>query len=217
MDDGILLIGTGAQAKYALEIFHLNNRKVVGMIALEGESPPASMDGVDVLGNLMDFEKKYLGNNQPAILFCCSNNRFKAEMETKLAGYSPRYANAIHPAAVIARTAVLGKGIIINANAVIQPYARLGNHVMIHAGVVIEHDCVIGNYANLAPGVVLAGHVKVGKGAMVYTAAAVIPAIEIGDNAVVGAGAVVLKNVKNNATVVGCPAREIKKRKNESR
>lgn len=211
MNKKILLIGTGAQAKYALEIFHLKNKHVVGLIALPEETPPVSIDGVEMLGDLENLEDIYIKNNQPDLLFCCSKNKLKEQLEIKLSAYFPHYANAIHPNAVIARTATLGQGMIINANATIQPYARIGNHVMIHAGVVIEHDCVIGDYVNLAPSVTLAGYVKIGKGATVYTAAAIIPTIEIGDYAVVGAGAVVLKNVKNDSTVVGCAAREIKK------
>jgi acetyltransferase EpsM len=211
-DKNILLIGTGAQAKYALEIFHLTSRNVVGIVALPEEIPPESIDGVDVVGGLDDFEKIYANENQPVLLFCCSKNKLKEQLETELSIYAPRYVNAVHPTAVIARTATLGHGVIINANSIIQPYARIGKHVMIHAGVIIEHDCVIGNYANLAPRVALSGYVKIGKGANIYTGAVVIPTVEIGEYAVVGAGGVVIKNVSDDVTVVGCPTREIKSR-----
>ena len=205
----ILIIGTGAQAKYALEVFHLRKIPVVGIIALPGETPSGDIDGVRVMGSIDQFENIYTKNGKPFLVICCSKNKIKEELVKELSKYGCQYNNVIHPSAVIARTAIIGRGVIVNANAVIQPYAKVGNHVMIHAGAIIEHDCVIGDYANLAPRVSLAGYVKVGKGATVYTGAVAIPSVKIGEYAIVGAGGVVLKDVRNDVTVAGCPAREI--------
>ena len=48
------------------------------------------------------------------------------------------------------------------------------------------------------------------KGAYIGTGAIISMGVEIGENAIVGAGAVVTKNVPNNCTVVGIPAKPIK-------
>jgi len=213
MAEGVLIIGTGAQAKYALEIFNLNNMTVCGLIALPEESPPESLDNTEVLGNLQDFESIYQKCKKPSLLLCCSRNKDKEDLKDSLSKYDPEYTTAIHPKAVIARTAVLGNGIIINACAVIQPYARIGNHVMIHAGVIIEHDCIIQDFVNLAPRVTLAGHVKVGKGTTVYTGAVISPTVKTGDYCTVGAGSVVLRGVEDGKKVAGVPASEIKSEK----
>ena len=207
----ILIIGTCAQAKYALDIFRLTGEKVIGLISLPGESPPGLLDDVPVLGSLDGLEEIYEEQEKPSLLFCCSNNRKKEELANHLENRRPEYATAIHPAAVIARTVTVGKGVIINAGAVIQPFAKIGCHVMIHAGVVVEHDCIVGNYANLAPNATLAGWVRVGKGATVYTGAVVIPTKKIGDYAVVGAGGIVIDNIEGGITVAGVPAYQIKK------
>jgi len=213
MAKGILIIGTGAQAKYALEIFNLNNMTVCGLIALPDESPPESLDNTEVLGNLQDFESIYQKCKKPSLLLCCSRNKDKEELKESMSKYDPEYTNAIHPKAVIARNAVLGKGIIINACAVIQPYARVGNHVMVHAGVIIEHDCIIQDFVNLAPNVALAGQAKIGKGTTVYTGAVINPTVETGDYCTVGAGSVVLRRVEDGKKVAGVPASEIKPEK----
>ena len=213
MAKGILIIGTGAQAKYALEIFNLNNMTVCGLIALPEESPPESLDNTEVLGELQDFESIYQKYEKPSLLLCCSRNKDKEGLKGSLSKYDPEYTNTIHPKAVIARTAVLGHGIIVNAYAVIQPYARIGNHVMIHAGVIIEHDCIIQDFVNLAPRVTLAGHVKVGKGTTVYTGAVISPTVKTGDYCTVGAGSVVLRGVEDGKKVAGVPASEIKSEK----
>ena len=213
MDKGTLIIGTGAQAKYALEIIKLNDMTVCGLIALPEESPSEFLDNTEVLGDLKDFESIYQKSKRPSLLICCSRNKDKEELKDSLSKYDPEYTNAIHPKAVIARTAVLGQGIIVNACAVIQPYARIGNHVMIHAGVIIEHDCIVQDFVNLAPKVALAGHVKIGKGTTVYTGAVISPTVETGDYCTVGAGSVVLRRVEDGKKVAGVPASEIKPEK----
>lgn len=210
MSRKIIIVGIGAQVKYAMEIFHLRGMPLIGMIVLPGELLDKKIDRALLLGGLDEFDDIYLKNGKPLLLLVSSKNRLKEELEETFSKHQPEYVNAIHPTAVIARTAVLGHGVIVNANAVVQPYARIGNHVMIHAGVVVEHDCIIHDYANLAPNVALAGYVRIGKGATVYTGAVVVPTIEIGDYSVVGAGGVVLKNVGDNVTVAGIPSSEIK-------
>jgi len=216
MNQAVLIVGTGAQAKYAEEIFGLRDIRLVGLIGLPNGSQPKDLDSARVLGTFGEFESLYLKNGRPLLLLCCSDNKRKEELERSLANYSPRYINAIHPAAVIARTAVLGHGIIVNAHAVVQPYAKIGSHVMVHAGTIVEHDCVVENYANLAPGVILAGHVNVGKGATVYSGAIVIPMARIGEYSVIGAGGVVLSNIGNHVTAVGIPAQDVKQRKQKA-
>ena len=210
MDGSVLIIGTGAQAKYALEIFYLIQVTVVGLISLPGETPPPDIDGVAVIGGLEDFKSAYSIHGGPALLLCSSRNKTKEELVEKLSVHGPSYANALHPSAIVARTARLGHGVILNANAVIQPFARIGNHSMIHAGVIVEHDCFIEDYVNLAPQVALAGYVKVGRGTTVYTGAVVAPRVEIGEYSVIGAGGVVLNNIGNGVTAVGVPVRVIR-------
>jgi sugar O-acyltransferase (sialic acid O-acetyltransferase NeuD family) len=208
MDREIIIIGTGAQAKYALEIFKLTSQPVRGIIALPGKTEIEEFDGVPVLGGISEFEGRIIQNNSLLILLAFRNNALKAEFVKRFAPFNPKYLNAVHPSAIIATTAILGAGIILNANAVIQPYAYVGNHTMIHAGVIVEHDCIVGDFVNLAPRAILTGHVKVGRCSTIYSGAVVAPTVEIGRDCIVGAGSVVLENVKDGKTVVGIPACE---------
>ncbi len=51
---------------------------------------------------------------------------------------------------------------------------------------------------------------RIGNNVTIYTSAIVIGDINIGDNVKIGAGAVVVKDVPNNCTVVGNPAKTIR-------
>jgi sugar O-acyltransferase (sialic acid O-acetyltransferase NeuD family) len=208
----VIIVGAGAQAKYTLETFaHQESTDVVGIIDIleNREIWGKEMYGVKVLGGLsvlFDLAEEDVSH----AIVCCGDNPQKESLTHTLTELGFDLVNVIHPHAIIAQTARLGKGIIINASAIIQPFAQIGNGVMIHAGVIIEHDNVIEDYVNIAPGVKLAGWVKVKTGAYIYTGASVIPGVTIGRNAVVGAGAVVLKDVPDNMVVAGVPAKVIK-------
>ena len=61
------------------------------------------------------------------------------------------------------------------------------------------------------PGVNIAGHVTIGKNVMLGSVCNIINMVTIGDRSIVGMGAVVLNEVKEGRTVIGIPARELKK------
>ncbi len=209
MKTDVLIIGAGAQAKYALEIYRLRGMRVRGILPLPQERPDEKLRKYLLSASLDRFEEIYTAMERPGILLVSSKPAEKERLRNRIEKFGPVYINAVHPAAVVATNATLGCGIIINASAVIQPYAVIADHVMVHAGVIVEHDCVIEDYANLAPGVKLAGYVRVGKGAVIYTGAVVVPTVSIGEYSTVGAGAVVLDAVASNTTVVGIPAQEV--------
>ncbi len=208
-DKGVIIIGTGAQVKYAIEIFHHLGICLVGVIYL-GEKPKNDIVYEDkLLGSLDQFDEIYMDHEKPMLLLACSKNEVKEQIVNDLNRFNPIYASAIHPDAVIASTAKLGQGLIINPRAVIQPYAMVGNHCMIHAGVIVEHDCVVENFVNIAPNATITGHGRIGRGANVFSGAVLLPSVKIGDYANIGAGAVVLNDVPERQTVIGVPARII--------
>ncbi len=208
----IALIGCGAQAKYASEIFQvLAGHKVTHVLA------PENIQTIDWLNAYSGIHiSGYAGvadliaNNEiDAALVCIANAQEKARIFNTYVQGKTEALSAIHPRAVIASSAKIGQGCLINAGAVIQPLARVGNGVMIHANVIVEHDCQIGDWANLAPGCQLAGWVQVGQGSTVFTGASVIPTKKIGKNSIVGAGAAVLEDIPDNSVAVGVPAKII--------
>ena len=116
--------------------------------------------------------------------------------------------NAIHPSAVIDPSATIaGSGVMIAANASINPLATIGKGAICNTSCIIEHECVVGEFAHIGPGAVLCGNVKIGDGSFVGANAVIRQGISIGKNAMIGAGAVVIKDVADNITVVGVPAK----------
>jgi len=131
-------------------------------------------------------------------------NKVYDELEKK--NLSP--VNAIHPSSVIDASATIAiHGVMIAANATVNPLARIGTGVICNTGCIIEHECVVGDFAHIGPGAVLCGNVKIGSRTFVGANAVIKQGITIGKNVMIGAGAVVVKNVPDNVTVIGVPAK----------
>ncbi len=102
----------------------------------------------------------------------------------------------------------------------IHPGAVIGRRFFIDhgMGVVVGETCEIGNNVTIYQGVTLGGtghekgkrHPTIMDNALIATGAKVLGNITIGENSKIGGGSVVLKDVPNNATVVGIPGRVVK-------
>lgn len=106
----------------------------------------------------------------------------------------------------------MGIGIWIAAGAVINPGVTIGDGVVINTGATIDHDCILSDYCDISPGCHLSGRTTVGRYAFLGTGAVTLPDVVIEERAVVGAGAVVLKYVPAGKTVVGVPARVLRRK-----
>ena len=109
----------------------------------------------------------------------------------------------------------------------IHPGATIGRRVFIDhgMGVVIGETAVIGDDCTLYHGVTLGGtswnkgkrHPILEQGVVIGAGAKVLGPITIGKNAKIGSNAVVVKDVPENATAVGIPARILEEEKSKQR
>ena len=116
-----------------------------------------------------------------------------------------------YPARMISQIAKFLTGIEIH------PGATIGKGLFIDhgSGVVIGETTVIGDNCTLYQGVTLGGtgketgkrHPTLGNNVMVGAGAKLLGAFTVGDNSKIAAGAVVLRDVPENCTAVGIPAK----------
>lgn len=75
----------------------------------------------------------------------------------------------------------------------------------------IGHNVKIGSNCMILPQTVIAGGVNIANNVFISMGTVIRDALTINENATIGMGSVVTKNVPKNATVVGVPAKPIKK------
>lgn len=102
----------------------------------------------------------------------------------------------------------------------IHPAAQIGKGLFIDHGcaVVIGETTIIGDNCTIYQGATLGGtgkhvgkrHPTIGNNVMIGAGAKVLGPITIGDNSKIAAGAVVLKDIPENSTAVGVPARIVR-------
>ena len=119
--------------------------------------------------------------------------------------------SAIHPSAVIASSAKLGKGIMIGPQAVVGPECQIADFVILNSCAVAEHESVIKTAARLSGKVFCAGLVTVGELALIELGSIISRGCIIGARSVVGANSLVLKDIPPGVLAFGSPALERKK------
>lgn len=155
-----------------------------------------------------DSEAALAAFEQTPFFISIGDNAIREKVYNKLAQKKLLPGNVIHPSAIIGSSvSIAGNGVMIAANVTINPLAKIGTGAICNTGSIIEHECVVGDFAHVGPGAVLCGNVKLGSRSFVGAGAVIRQGITIGNNAMIGAGAVVVKDVADNTTVVGIPAR----------
>lgn len=131
-------------------------------------------------------------------------------------------ADGIAPFSVVSGHSLMMDDVAIGEGAILSPFVtltsniRIGRHFHCNLYSYVEHDCVIGDFVTFAPRVHCNGNVLIedfaylGSGCVVRQGQPGKPLV-IGRGAVVGMGAVVTRSVAPGTTVVGNPARLLRK------
>ncbi|MDE7326498.1 MAG: acetyltransferase [Lachnospiraceae bacterium] len=121
-----------------------------------------------------------------------------------------QFANLIDPSVMCSDRILLGGGNIVCAGTILTVDITIGNCNIINLACTIGHDVVLGDFVTVNPGVNISGNTSIGSGCNIGTGTKIIQGLRIGKNTVVGAGAVVTKELPDDSTAVGIPAKVIK-------
>jgi sugar O-acyltransferase (sialic acid O-acetyltransferase NeuD family) len=208
-----LILGGGGHARMLIDCIEMAGiAELMGILEVNPARWGESMYGVkikggdDLLGEMVEQGVTHFvvgvggtRDNRPR------QRLFELGMEGGLTPLTVKY-----PGAFVSPRATVGEGCHLMPMSVVNAGAVLGMNVIVNSGAIVEHDCVIGDHVHIATGAKLSSTVTVGSGTHVGAGATIRQCIAIGSDSVVGAGAVVVKDVPDDVTVVGVPARVLK-------
>ena len=211
----VIGLGAGGHAKVVIDILRLTGLyELFGLLDPKRKLWGTLVEGVTVLGDDELLSELCRQGVRHAFigLGTTGDTRPRQRLYEKVLSMGFQIIEAIHPRAIITDSVEVSQGPTIMANSVINAATRLGANVIVNTGAIVEHDCIIEDHVHIASGAHLASTVYVGEGAHIGIGASILQAIKVGQHSVVGAGAVVVRDVPDNVTVVGVPARLLKRR-----
>jgi sugar O-acyltransferase (sialic acid O-acetyltransferase NeuD family) len=119
----------------------------------------------------------------------------------------------IHPSVIISNKVEIGEGSILCAGNILTTNIRIGKHVIINLNCTIGHDAIINDYCSLMPSVNISGETEIGECSFLGTGSLIINQRKVGKNVIIGAGSSVIKDIPDDCTAIGSPAKPIKFRK----
>jgi sugar O-acyltransferase (sialic acid O-acetyltransferase NeuD family) len=119
------------------------------------------------------------------------------------------FINLIHRDAILRTNVKLGKGIIVGQGSIISTDVKIGDFTQIMSYVILGHDVVVGEYCRVGDYVFIGGFTTLNNNVFAAVRSTILAKLEIGENSTIGAGSVVIRNVKDNSTVFGNPAKKI--------
>jgi sugar O-acyltransferase (sialic acid O-acetyltransferase NeuD family) len=206
----IVIIGAGGfgrEVAWLIEDINKENTdwNILGFVDDNKEIHGTEMNGYEVLGDI-----EWLKSQELNVVCAIGDPNTKKRTIERLKNSNNSFPVLIHPSVIYSDRVSFGGGTIICAANIITTDIKIGNHVIINLDCTIGHDAILGDYTTVLPSVNVSGFVVTDESVSIGTGSAIIQGVKIGKNTVVGAGSVVVKDLPENCTAVGAPAKPIK-------
>jgi len=106
---------------------------------------------------------------------------------------------------IISQGAYIGSNTVVSAG--LAGETRILEYAQIDADCHIHHDCQLDKNTTICSNVTMGGFVHIGEDSFIGIGAQIKNRITIGKNTIIGMGSVVIRNVEDNKTVYGNPAK----------
>lgn len=201
----LLIIGAGGHGKVVADVA-MKMKHWSHIAFLDDNTTLHSVMNIPVIGTTEEVSK-YI--DQYDIFVAIGNNKTRETLTATLENAGATIPTLIHPSAIIGEQVSIHVGTVIMAGTVMNCCTHIGRGCIINTGATIDHDNEIEDYVHVSPGVHTAGKVKVGTRTWLGIGSIVKNNVSIQKDCLIGAGAVVVKDIQEEGTYIGVPAKHI--------
>ena len=213
----LYIVGAGGftiEVLFLIDRFYKNIWNNIYIIDDNSEKIGANIRNVTVVSNINDFivKCKNESNIENDVLITINNPKIRKQIVEKFLEEKIKinFPNIIDETVIIDEEfSKIGKGNIIMDFVGITGNVSIGDFNIIGARTGIGHDSKIGNFNTFSPRVSVSGHVVIGNCNTFGLNSAILQNKTIGDHNNIWSYTMILKNVKNNQTYFGMPAKKI--------
>jgi sugar O-acyltransferase (sialic acid O-acetyltransferase NeuD family) len=217
MKKELYIIGAGGftiEVLFLIDRFYINVWDSIFIVDDDSKKIGSKIRNVPVISNISDFIIKCKSEKDIEKDVLITINDPKAR-NTIVESFLDEKINIDFPN-ILDKTVIfdnefskIGKGNIIMDFVGITGNVTIGNFNVIGARTGIGHDSKIGNFNTFSPRVSVSGHVTIGNENQFGLNSAILQNKTIGDNNNIWSYTMILKNVKNDCTYFGMPAKKI--------
>ena len=205
MKKKLILIGAGGHSQSVIESLDKKRYVVCGFVdnIKKGKYMNLPIFGDKIID--IDNYKRY-------VYFVSIGDVYaRKEWFDKLKSLNLTIINIIDKTANISKNVKMGVGNFFGKYSIVNSGATIGDNNIINSKALVEHACILNNHIHISTNATINGDTVVEDLVFFGSTAVANGQLKIGKNSVVGSGSVVIRDVEPFTTVVGVPARIIKR------
>lgn len=171
---------------------------------------PTALDGRKCDIPILSDVDHYIIETNDEFVCGIGNSKVRKELIEKLESKGAIFTSVIHPSAIVADTASLGKSVVLYPFSLISDNAVVGDGTIINMYSSVAHDSTLGSYCTISAHCDVTGMCCLGDNVFMGTTSNMVPGTKVGNDAYICAGSTVMGRIRDGRKVMGNPARIVK-------